>query len=606
MLISLAQMTAVFSNNEALIPAGEALVLAELKKILQGRAISTVFQPVVGLVDGEVIGYEALSRGPHGSSLERPDQLFSAAARHNLVWEVEYLCRMLALERSQSILKEKMLFLNVDPQIIKDSRFHKGHTKELLESLNTGPGNIIFEITEKTAIDDYKSFRKILDNYKSQGYRIAIDDTGSGYSGLRTLAQTNPNFIKVDMELVRHIDKDGLKQAMLRALQDFSVITNSKIIAEGIETEDELATLIHIGIPYGQGYFLQRPSPGFIGISPEVKKLIQERNEQKRRELFHTPLTIPIGDIARLDTPFEPVTAGYKLLDFFNNHPNIMGVPIVADRRPVGLIMKQRFLGHLATQYGVAVYMNRPIRLLMDRNPLIVEYDTPLEQVSKSALSRCDENIYDYIIITQEGEYYGTTTIKRLLEKTTQLELNRAKHANPLTGLPGNRLIEEELARVLAQDRQYAVLYFDLDNFKAYNDSYGFDNGDKILCFTAQIIQQYLQQLPDNLSFIGHIGGDDFIAVISDAADITALCEKIISCFDSRITEFYGDDDRNKGYITVKNRHGVEENYPLIGLSIAVVTNNCHSYATPAALGEAAGRLKKRCKLSWKSCYYID
>ncbi|MCX7780127.1 MAG: GGDEF domain-containing protein [Negativicutes bacterium] len=574
----------------------------ELNEILHNRDVSIVFQPIVSLADAEVIGYEALSRGPRGSILERPDAMFAAAGQFDLAWELEYLCRAKALERAKEIIAHKMLFLNVDPQIINDPRFQKGHTWEMLRKFCANAGNVIFEITEKTAIEDYRSFCRILENYTSQGYKIAIDDTGSGYSGLKTLAQTRPNFIKVDMELVRDIDRDNLKQAMIKALYDFSLNTNSNIIAEGIETEEELAALINIGIPYGQGYYLQKPHADFLDLPPNRKQKIIEINSRKKRELFYTAATMPVGEIAQPDAGFPSSTPGYAAIDHFNKHAAIQGLPIVDDGKPAGLLMKNKFLANLATQYGVAVYMNRPVSILMDKHPLIVDCNTPLEQVSKLALTRKDDDIYDYIIVTKEERYFGVITVKRLLEKTTQLELNRAKHANPLTGLPGNVIIEEALEKIISQHTEYAVLYFDLDNFKAYNDVYGFEAGDKVICFTAEVIQQGLSLLGHTNVFIGHIGGDDFIAIVQ-MADVRQLCEEIIALFDSGIGQYFTAADRANGYIVTKNRHGQEEQFPITALSVAVVTSQARQFASVAELSEAASHVKKICKLSWKSSY---
>lgn len=584
-------------------PKSDSL-LAELERIIRNREIRTVFQPVVSLTEGAVIGYEALSRGPAGSPLERPDKLFQLANQCGLTWELEFLCRVKALEKIRGLAASQMVFLNIDPKSINDQRFRKGLTKEVLSRYGLDETKVIFEITEKTAIEDYKAFRRILENYTSQGYKIAIDDTGSGYSGLKMLAQIYPHYIKVDMELVRDIDKDGFKQAIMKALYDFAVMTNSKIVAEGIETEDELATLIDIGVPYGQGYYLQKPAAGFADISPEVRAFIISRHEQKRREIFHNSLTTPIGEIVRRDSFFSPDAPGHEALDFFNNHPNILGVPVVKERRPVGLLMKNRFLANLATQYGVAVYMHRPIGLLMDRRPLVVEYDTPLEQVAKSALARTDDNIYDYILVVKGGDYYGTTTIKRLLEKVFQLELNRAKHSNPLTGLPGNVIIEEKLKQIIADGAAYAVLYFDLDNFKAYNDVYGFENGDKLLCATAQLIGRNLELAGLGQPFLGHIGGDDFIAVVH-TRDVEPFCRRMISAFDSRVQDFYSEEDRRNGHILTANRHGVVEQYPLVALSIAVVTNQSRLHRSPEEIGEAAAQVKKECKKTWQSCFSV-
>jgi EAL domain-containing protein (putative c-di-GMP-specific phosphodiesterase class I) len=259
----------------------------QLEKILTTKAVHAVFQPILSLLDGEIFGYEALSRGPRGSLLEKPDDLFSAAEQFNKVWELEFLCRSKAFARANGLPKDKMLFINVDPNIIKDPRFQKGVTLDMLAYYKIDASSIVFEITEKNSIEDYKSFRKVLDHYTSQGYEIAIDDMGSGYSGLKLLAETRPQFIKIDMDLVRNIDKDGLKQALLKAFNEFSAVANMKMIAEGIETIDELQTLIAIGIPYGQGYLLQRPIDQFLDSSPEVKAAILSKNHQKKQAVLH-------------------------------------------------------------------------------------------------------------------------------------------------------------------------------------------------------------------------------------------------------------------------------------------------------------------------------
>lgn len=583
----------------------ELAVLAELKNILELRRVKTVFQPIVSLADGHVMGYEALSRGPQGSPLEWPDKLFQAAEKFNKVWDLELLCRVKALDRARTMKQDKMLFINVDPNIIHDGRFQKGLTKDMLSQYQINATNIIFEITEKTSVSDYRAFRRVLDNYISQGYKIALDDTGSGYSGLKLLTETRPQFVKIDMDLVRDIDKDSLKQALMKAFHEFSLVTNIKIIAEGIETVDELNTLIGIGISYGQGYLLQRPASEFLEVPTHIKDLIKSRNIKKKQEQLHTTITMPIGEIARANKTFLPSTLGREAIDYFNANPNVLGVPVVQDGVPLGLLMKDKFLTNLATQYGVAVYMNRPIGLLMDRNPLIVSFNTPLEHVSKSAITRSEDTLYDYIIVILDGQYHGITTVKDLLAKTTQLEVSRAKYSNPLSGLPGNIIIESKLKQTIDENIPFSVLYFDIDNFKAYNDVYGFENGDKILCLTAQIIQQQLKTAHGQDSFLGHIGGDDFIAILHDT-DIEKICQAIIDSFDVRVRGFYNEQDRDRGYIITANRHNIAEKYPLVTLSVAVVTAGINRFSSPTEIAEKAGKVKKQCKLIWQSCYCID
>lgn len=575
-----------------------------LENIISSESIRTVFQPIISLVDGSILGYEALSRGPEGSTLERPDDLFKAAEDNELELELEYLCRIKALERGKKILPAKMLFINVDPNIMHHEKFKSGFTKDFMLKSNIDPTCIIFEITEKTCIHDYKMFRKLIDNYISQGYKIAIDDTGAGYSGLRTLAETHPQYIKLDMDMIRDIDKKIINQALVKALADFADKTNIKIIAEGIETIDELNTLIYLGIEYGQGYLLQKPSPEFLEITPYVKNLIISKQRQKESVYYQMPNTMPIGEIARFDRPIEPEATGSVVNEIFNNNTSIQGIPVCENGIPIGLIMRNQFYAHLATQYGNAVFMNRAIRLLMNKYPLVVDYNTSIAQVSNNAVNRREENLYDYIIISKDEKYYGVTTIKNLLECTSKLELNKAKHSNPLTGLPGNIIIEERIKQAVNECEDCYIIHFDLDNFKAYNDVYGFENGDKILAETAIIIQECLDF--DNINnFLGHIGGDDFVAVVN-SDNIKTLCNNIIKKFDSEVKNYYTEYDRSNGYIITKNRHGVLEKFPIISISIAVVDNSNKKFISTIEMGEKLSVAKKRCKLDWQSCYIIE
>lgn len=250
----------------------------EFENILKTGNITTLFQPIVRLVDGEIIGYEALSRGPKDSPLSSPLKLLKIAEAQKKLWDLELLFRTKAIEKAHSMKSNLLLFINVDPNIIKDSNFKKGFTKEFLLKHHILPESIIFEITERTAIEDYKSFTTVLKNYTEQGYKIAIDDAGAGYSGMRTITETKPHYIKLDMNLIRDIDKDFFKQATIKSFVYLSNATNIKLIAEGIETKEELQTLIRLGIYAGQGYFLQKPADNFLQISETIKKIIIKCN----------------------------------------------------------------------------------------------------------------------------------------------------------------------------------------------------------------------------------------------------------------------------------------------------------------------------------------
>jgi EAL domain-containing protein (putative c-di-GMP-specific phosphodiesterase class I) len=397
----------------------------ELDYILSTGNIATVYQPIVSLDNGSVIGYEALSRGPKDSILQSPDKLFAAAILHNRSWDLELLCRTKAIERAEDIQKDKYLFINVDPHIFKDEKFKKGFTKEFLSRHNISPENIIFEITEKTSIEDYKSFRAALNNYVEQGYKIAIDDTGSGYSGLKMLTETKPHYVKIDMDLIRNIDEDTFKQALIESFVKLAEITNMKLIAEGIETEGELDTLINLGVYAGQGYFISRPAGTMLDTPCHVKEFISRYNRLKNNNM-EIHFGNSIGEIVKMDKPFETNTSCKELKAYFDSREST-GACIVNNGFPVGLVMKHSIDSALATQYGVSVFMKRPVSLVMDVKPMIVDYHTPVREVAKVAMARSQSNVYDYIIVTRENRYYGLVSIRSLLNYTIKLEYNYAR-----------------------------------------------------------------------------------------------------------------------------------------------------------------------------------
>ncbi|WP_297428290.1 GGDEF domain-containing protein [Clostridium sp.] len=577
----------------------------ELEKIFRNKNISTVYQPIVSLLDGTIIGYEALSRGPVGSPLERPDKLFKAAQIYNKTWELEQLCRIKAIERAADIEKNKYLFINVDPHIFKDEKFKKGFTKEFLAAHNMSPDCIIFEITEKTCIEDYKSFKQALDNYIDQGYKIAVDDTGSGYSGLKMLNETKPHYVKIDMDLIRNVDEDFFKQSLIECFVKLSEATNMRLIAEGIETEEELKTLISLGVYAGQGFFIGRPAGTFLDIPSYVKNLIVRCNKFKDN-FYYSCQSNNIGEIVRKDKPFSPSTHCKDIKEYFD-YNDITGACIVnKDNSPVGLIMKHTLDSALATQYGVAVFTKRPVSLVMDLNPLIVDYYTSVDEVSRLAMSRRTENTYDYIIITKNSKYCGIVSIKSLLNYTTMLECNYARQLNPLTELPGNVVIQKTIQSIIKTRRTCCILYFDLDNFKIYNDTYGFENGDRILKYTTDLINSEIKSLFPYNGFIGHVGGDDFVSIIENSLEeCEKLCEKIIENFDLEILNFFNEKDRKNKYIEAVDRRGNRDKFPITSLSIAGMYGDFNDFSNPEEVGISVAAIKKEVKHSAGSCYLI-
>ena len=276
----------------------------ELIAIIHTCNVYSVLQPIVSLHNGSVFGYEALGRGPAGSPLESPEALMRCATKHCRLFAVEYLFRDAALVAARQIQPGLHVFINVNPNIIHETQFRSGLTKERLQEYSLSAEHVVFELTEREAVKHPENFKRMLAHYTGQGYHIAIDDAGAGYSGLNLISDVRPHFIKLDMRLIRGIDTDTTRQALVRGMQEFAKLTNTRLIAEGIETEAELATLIRLGVPLGQGYFMQRPSPTVQPIAPHVQEMITQRAASKEDPLRMRYRSIRLGS-RRQKTPAE-------------------------------------------------------------------------------------------------------------------------------------------------------------------------------------------------------------------------------------------------------------------------------------------------------------
>jgi EAL domain-containing protein (putative c-di-GMP-specific phosphodiesterase class I) len=232
-------------------------LFAGLKGVLAGRQLRPVFQPVRHLSDGAIMGYEALIRGPQGSALEPPTVLFAVAHEHEMDVELETLCLERIFSNIPRAVSDRRLFVNASAMLLRHPVFLDSRN---LASINRSHADVVIEISEKEMVRDYAAFQEVLGLVRNAKMRIAIDDAGSGYSGLETILHLKPDYIKVADSLVRNIHTDPIKREILSSLETIGKRIGATLVAEGIEVEAERKTLVDLGITYGQGYLLGKPS----------------------------------------------------------------------------------------------------------------------------------------------------------------------------------------------------------------------------------------------------------------------------------------------------------------------------------------------------------
>ncbi|HVE73105.1 MAG TPA: EAL domain-containing response regulator [Thermoanaerobaculia bacterium] len=229
-----------------------------LVRTVQERLITTVFQPVMNLETREVVGYEALSRGPVGTELENPDVLFELARDFDLVWDLEALCIENVVPWLQEVCARGHLFFNLEAQFIQQIQSRGMDVFEPFFSCNR---HIVIEVTERSAIRDYPTFRRTLHDLKKIGFKIAIDDCGSGYATLEAIAELQPDYLKVGHSLFHNVHRDPIRRRLVELVARCADTIGARTIAESIETEEQLTVCHELGIDEGQGFLLARPAP---------------------------------------------------------------------------------------------------------------------------------------------------------------------------------------------------------------------------------------------------------------------------------------------------------------------------------------------------------
>ena len=568
-------------------------VFAGLREILSGKSPTVVFQPIIAMNTGGIVGYEGLIRGPSDSALHSPFNLFKAARQCELSLEVEQLCREVTLQRFVDMDLPGKLFLNVSPECLTHSNARNDETIGFIKRIGLNPERVIIELTESQPTYDYSILREAALHYRSVGFEIAIDDLGEGFSSLRLWSELRPEYVKIDMHFIQGINLDPVKLHFVQSIQQIAENSGSRVIAEGIETSGELIVLRDIGVPYGQGYLIARPNANpALAISVEAAKVLDHPGIAVYPRGVNGGTRVSAKKLAKEVPTASPDTLNDDIYRQFENQPSLEAIAVVKDGIPVGLISRHMLIDRFARPFRRELYGRKSCTMFMNPNPLLVDKEISIQDLSQLVVAEGQHYLADGFIITDRGHYAGFGTGHDLMREITKLQISAARYANPLTMLPGNVPIYEHIDRLLHSKIQFFACYCDLDHFKPFNDVYGYRKGDDIIQLTAKILSEICDP---ELDFVGHIGGDDFVCLFQ-SADWEHRCRLALARFAEAIPVLFKPKHVINGGYFSENRQGQKVFHPLISLSIGAVVIEPGIFSSHQAISTLTTDAKKQAK----------
>ncbi|MFJ2714392.1 bifunctional diguanylate cyclase/phosphodiesterase [Pseudomonas sp. NPDC087346] len=574
--------------------------LSALSSILTQSGLHSLFQPIICLSERRILGYEALTRGPSNSPLHSPIALFAVARQAGRLSELEIACRQSACRRFNEQQLPGKLFLNVSPESLLEAAHQPGRTLQLLQDFGIPPSQVVIELTEQTPIDDFQLLQTALHHYRAMGFSIALDDLGAGYSSLRLWSELRPDYVKIDRHFIDGIHQDALKREFVGSILQIAKASRAQVIAEGIELPEELAVLTEMGVDLVQGYLLGRPQEH----PPRDARAMMPKHDTSA-----VALNDEGSDLSALlnDQPAVPRdTPTATVLEAFRRQANLNSLAVLDEQgQPCGIVHRHSLSDALLKPFATDLFARKPISRLMNDDFLAVEMSQSLQQVSRLITSRARQRIEEDFIITLNGGYLGLGRVIDILKLITELKIQQARYANPLTLLPGNVPIQQCLTRLLQQARESVICYVDIDSFKPFNDIYGYGRGDEVLLCLAQCLNERVDPSRD---FVGHIGGDDFLLVLGPEEWRKRL-NQLLDDFQSQCRRFYRPEHLEAGCFIAPNRQGVRQEFPLLSLSIGVVHLHPEACAELDAsqLAEMASQAKHHAKnIPGYSVHVID
>ncbi len=544
-------------------------------ELLAPGAVRAALQPLVRLRDRCVLGYEALCRFAPRPGLSNPDELFAAATVVDMKREVDTACLVAAFAAAAQT-GPATLFVNVTVETLVEGRSSGDRLSRLVDSAGVSPNDVVLEVSERTPISDLNRLRRVVADLRQRGFRIAIDDAGAGYASMLVIAEVQPEFVKIDRLLIHGVDVSAARRALVVSLLSFGAHINARVIAEGIETDAELQTLLGLGVQFGQGWHLGRPvmvappadAGGVIAVGPEWFSKQHAAPFQTTtaavmlsptsvghvtavRSRRHAPAALPqalINAAAALQSEHDPATIFEVIAEqlqtvvpvdavyiYAADEKQNRFVPVHATGRETAARMAYGYpmgLGvngwafKLGVPQNISDVSSHPATITIPGTPvgapesyLIIPLIAGDRRLGVLDCSRLGIDRFTGKDL-EAAALFGHTAAAAWRNAELYRELSERSITDPLTGLLNSRWLREvgerELAQSLRSGQSLAILLLDLDKFKQINDSGGHGAGDLVLRRVGAALRGIIRSGDAAV----RLGGEEFLLVLRDTDEV--------------------------------------------------------------------------------------
>jgi diguanylate cyclase (GGDEF)-like protein len=575
----------------------QRIALTAGRFLAQGEAaLDIAFDPVVDIHSGEITGFQAVVVDFERIGCASREALYAHAESLGCLLDLADILLRKAIAgfaRLPSAERTK-LYLQCHPGVRANRDAALGMLKQIAEAHHVLPWNICLDIPELSQQDDFADLHDFSMAARSHGFSVSLDDFGSGFSRMQMFYDAEPAALKIDRYFVTALQSDARKRLFISSLVDFAHVLGIRVIATRVESLAELQACRAVGCDLVQGSIVARPARagGDIRASYPLPSGGDRRQDVRRR----AEREFLDQEIERLEAIRDTADVG-RALEIFRANPTQTVLPVVNGLgEPVGIIREPDLKSFLYLSYGRDLLLNPTIDNHLKRfiRPCrIADVQAPLARL----IDLSSSEMSDGVVMSEGGHYAGWLSTTTLLKIANEARLQIAQDQNPLTKLPGNSAIADHVMRTSASpnsDRSYC--YIDFDNFKPFNDTYGFRIGDRAIILFSDLLKR---QLAGHNTFVGHVGGDDFFVGLDERQPekVMRLMQELRTEFSRQVESLYSAEHRGQGYIVASDRSGRAQVYPLLTVSIAVLhLPRGISIANLDLLSNNIARLKHRAK----------